>query len=121
MRARDSERMKSKKNEIRCSRTGMMVERASSLKPVVSHIQYTITTLCSYDRRLLIAMGSMTPEMRCKVPVKYKEMFGKQLKDVMKSEAGKRDFGTALQLLSSPPDQAECGMIYRAVGGLGTN
>jgi hypothetical protein len=63
----------------------------------------------------------MTPEMRCKVPVRYKELYDKQLKDVMKSECGNRDFGTALQLLSSPPDQAECGMIHRACKGLGTN
>jgi hypothetical protein len=66
-------------------------------------------------------MGSMSAETRCKVPIKYKEMFNKELKDVMKSECGKKDFGTALQILAQPPDAAEAGMIHRACSGVGTN
>jgi hypothetical protein len=66
-------------------------------------------------------MGSMSPETRCKVAVKYKEMFNKELKDVMRSECGKKDFGTALQFLALPPDAAEAGMVHKACSGVGTN
>jgi hypothetical protein len=61
-------------------------------------------------------MGSMSAETRCMVAIKYKQMFEKELKDVMKSECGKKDFGTAL-----PPDAAEAGMIHKACSGIGTN
>jgi hypothetical protein len=66
-------------------------------------------------------MGSMSAETRCMVAIKYKQMFEKELKDVMKSECGKKDFGTALQFLAQPPDAAEAGMIHRACSGIGTN
>jgi len=56
-------------------------------------------------------------EQRCKVHLKYKEMFGKELKDVIKSECGKRAFGTALQYLSMAPDMAECQMLRDACKG----
>ena len=68
-------------------------------------------------------MGGMTPDMRTKVPLRYKELYGdtKELKKIMKSECGSRDFGTALQLLAVPPHVAECDMIALACKGLGTN
>jgi hypothetical protein len=66
-------------------------------------------------------MGSMSAETRCMVAIKYKQMFEKELKDVMKSECGKKDFGTALQFLAQPPDAAEAGMIHKACSGIGTN
>ena len=66
-------------------------------------------------------MGSMSPETRSKVAIKYKQMFNKELKDVLKSECGKKDFGTALQFLAQSPDAAEAGMIYKACSGVGTN
>jgi hypothetical protein len=73
------------------------------------------------SRRLLTAMGSMDPETRCKVSIKYKEIYGKELKAVMKSECGSRNFGTALQLLAVPSDEADCHMIKLACKGMGTN
>lgn len=39
----------------------------------------------------------------------------------MKSECGKRDFGTALQFLAVPSDEAECDMIKQACKGAGTD
>jgi hypothetical protein len=73
------------------------------------------------NSRLIKALAYRTPEERCKVAVKYKETHGKDLKDVMKSECGKGDFGTALQFLAVPSDEAECDMIKKACRGLGTN
>ena len=63
----------------------------------------------------------MNGETRCKVTIRYKEMFDKELKDVMKSECGNRDFGTALQFLAVDPVSAECAMIQKACKGAGTN
>jgi hypothetical protein len=48
-------------------------------------------------------------------------MFGKELKAVVKSECGSKDFGTALQFLSVNPCEAECLMIEKAVKGVGTD
>ena len=66
-------------------------------------------------------MGSMNGETRCKVALRYKELFEKDLKAVMKSECGKRDFGTALQFLAVDTVTAECDMIHKACKGAGTN
>jgi hypothetical protein len=74
-----------------------------------------------YDSRLIKALAVLTPEDRCKVAVRYKETHGKELKKIMKSECGKGDFGTALQLLAVPSDEAECDMIKMACKGLGTD
>jgi annexin A7/11 len=65
-------------------------------------------------------MGSQSPETRCKVHLRYKEMFDKDLADLMRSEAGKRAFGQALQLLAVDPVMAECMMIKMACKGMGT-
>mmetsp|Transcript_22673 Transcript_22673/g.64190 ORF Transcript_22673/g.64190 Transcript_22673/m.64190 type:complete len:330 (-) Transcript_22673:148-1137(-) len=70
---------------------------------------------------LVKALAATTPEQRCQIPVKYKEVYGKALEDVMKSECGSRDFGTALQFLAVTPVQAECAMVKKACKGLGTN
>lgn len=73
------------------------------------------------ENKLLRALGRCTPEMRCKVPLRYKEMFEKELQAVVKSECGNKDFGTALQFLAVDPVEAECDMIDRACKGFGTN
>jgi Annexin len=65
-------------------------------------------------------MGSLSPATRCKVSLRYKELFGKELKDVMETECGSKDFGTALQFLAQNPVEAECDMIMKACKGLGT-
>ena len=72
-------------------------------------------------RRLLKAMGGMSMEERCMVPIRYKELFKKKLVDVMKSECGNKDFGTALQFLAVNPVEAECMMIDKACKGMGTD
>lgn len=62
-------------------------------------------------------MGSQTSEQRCLVHLCYKEKYGKELKDVVKSECGNRDFGIALQYLSLAPDMAEAQMLKDACKG----
>lgn len=62
----------------------------------------------------------MSPEDRCKVSLRYKEVYGKELKDVLAREC-RGDFGTALQFLAVPLDVAECDMIKKACKGVGTD
>jgi hypothetical protein len=70
--------------------------------------------------RLIKELGVLSPEDRCKVSLRYKEVHGKELKDVMKRECH-GDFGTALQFLAVPLDVAECDMIKKACKGVGTD
>jgi len=73
------------------------------------------------EDRLIKALALRSPEERFKVAIKYKEIHGKELKAVMKSECGSRDFGTALQLLAVPSNETECTIIKKACKGIGTN
>lgn len=66
-------------------------------------------------------MGTVTPEQRCYLGMKYKEMFDKDLKDVMRSECGRKDLGSALQLLSLSPDAMDVELLRKACKGIGTN
>ena len=67
-----------------------------------------------------MAIGPQTAEARAKISVRYKEMFGKDLKSVMKKECS-GDLGAALQFLAVSPEMAECDMIHEACSGIGTN
>uniref|UniRef100_A0A6U6HAY2 Annexin n=1 Tax=Odontella aurita TaxID=265563 RepID=A0A6U6HAY2_9STRA len=71
------------------------------------------------EKRLIKALASCDGEARTKVSLRYKELHGKELKALMKSECS-GDFGTALQLLALPPDVAEAALIRMATKGLGT-
>jgi Annexin len=73
------------------------------------------------ESKLLKALGSQNAENRCKIAMRYPLLHGKDLKAVMKSECGNRDFGTALQFLAVPSHEMECDMIKKAVGGVGAN
>lgn len=73
------------------------------------------------EMRLIKAIAYCNPQQRVQVAARYEETHGKNLKKVMKSECGNRDFGTALQFLACPSDEAECDMIKKACKGLGTD
>jgi hypothetical protein len=77
--------------------------------------------LCFCYRQLIKAIGATTPDERCLIPGRYKALFGKTLVDVMRSECGKKDFGTAVQFLAVDPVEAECMMIDKACKGAGTD
>jgi hypothetical protein len=76
---------------------------------------------CCCRRQLIKAIGATSPDERCLIPARYKTLFGKKLLDVMKSECGKKDFGTAIQFLAVDPVEAECMMINKACKGAGTD
>jgi len=73
------------------------------------------------EDRLLKALVSQNAETRCKIALRYPELHGKDLKSVMKSECGGKDFGKALQFLSLPSHVMECEMINSAIGGIGAS
>jgi hypothetical protein len=73
------------------------------------------------EDKLLKALAALTPEDRAKVAVRFQSVKDKSLKAVVKKETGTRDFGTALQYLSVPLDEAECDMIKKACKGVGTD
>jgi hypothetical protein len=90
----------------------------TTVYPVVSVA--SLGTGCS-RRQLIKAIGATSPDERCLIPARYKTLFGKKLLDVMKSECGKKDFGTAIQFLAVDPVEAECMMIDKACKGAGTD
>jgi hypothetical protein len=101
----------------------MKSEFARPLQNRVRSSEILIVILFSHKtyRRLVQAMGAMTPEQRCMVPIRYKKLHGKDLLDVMKSECGNKDFGVALQFLAVNPVEAECLIIDKACKGTGTD
>ena len=86
-----------------------------------SLLLYVCMCVCIICSRLIKALAYRTPEQRFQIPIRYKEIHGKELKDVMRSECGSRDFGTALQFLALPSHESECEMIVKACKGFGTN
>lgn len=68
-------------------------------------------------RALLLVMGKQTPEDRCKVHLRYQQMFEKELKAVIEDECGRKPFGRAMKYLSVAPDVAECVMLNEACKG----
>lgn len=70
--------------------------------------------------RLVAALGSTTPEDRLKIAIRYKDMFDKDLKSVMKKEVS-GDLGTVMKYLALSPVEAECAMIKAACKGIGAH
>mmetsp|Transcript_21870 Transcript_21870/g.30733 ORF Transcript_21870/g.30733 Transcript_21870/m.30733 type:complete len:346 (-) Transcript_21870:171-1208(-) len=73
------------------------------------------------NKRLIKTMTSLDSEKRHKVSLRYKEMYEKDLKELMKKEVGNSHYGQALKYLSLSPASADCSMIRKACDGLGTN
>eukprot|EP00978_Attheya_sp_CCMP212_P006474 scaffold14838_cov45-Attheya_sp.AAC.2 len=67
------------------------------------------------------ALATRSPDDRYKISLHYKEIYDKELKDLMKKEVGSGDFGMALQFLALPSDVAECAMLKKACDGIGTS
>jgi Annexin len=94
----------------------------SNVNGLIKDDSFFYTILLQFiNRQLIKAIGATTPDERCLVPIRYKALFGKELVDVMKSECGNKDFGTALQFLAVDPVTAECMMINAACKGAGTD
>lgn len=66
------------------------------------------------------ALATQNATARYKICIRYKEMFGKDLEELMKKEFS-GDFGLALRFLSLPLHKAECKMLRKATAGIGAN
>lgn len=55
------------------------------------------------------------------IPIRYKQLFGKSLLEVIDAECNNKPFGIALEFLSVDPVEAECLMIDKACKGAGTD
>lgn len=69
---------------------------------------------------MIDALATKDQEKRYYIAIRYKELYGKDLIDVMKKEFS-GDFGEALQFLALPSHQAECRMIKLATKGIGSS
>jgi Annexin len=69
------------------------------------------------EKALVTVLGSTTQENRYKIPIRYEQMFEKDLFELIKSECGGKPFGKTLQYLSVNPIVAECEMINQACKG----
>lgn len=71
------------------------------------------------ESKLIDAIGATTPEDRFKIALRFKDLYDKDLKDLMQSESS-GDFGLALKMCSYGPVEAECYMIKQACKGMGS-
>lgn len=72
------------------------------------------------EHALIDALGKRNMVERSLIAYRYKEKYGEELKELMKSE-NMGNFGFLTQLLSLPAPEAEAKIIRKATKGLGTN
>uniref|UniRef100_A0A7S3VEQ1 Annexin n=1 Tax=Chaetoceros debilis TaxID=122233 RepID=A0A7S3VEQ1_9STRA len=87
---------------------------------VCEQIKTAVKGWGSDEGGLIDALGSTTPEDRLKIAIRYKDIYDKELKDVLKKETS-GDFGQAMKYLSLDPVRAECAMIKDACKGIGSH
>lgn len=71
-------------------------------------------------QKVIDALATKDATERTKISLRYKELHGKKLVDLMKKEFS-GDFGTCLEFLALPPDEMECAMIRKACKGVGSH
>eukprot|EP01083_Nonionella_stella_P110102 321975_1 len=72
------------------------------------------------ENSLIKSVGSKNTIERSLIAYRYKEKYGEDMKELMKSETS-GDFGFLTQILSLPAPDAEAKIIRKATKGLGTN
>jgi len=73
----------------------------------------------SDKKGLIDTFGSMTPEDRLKVSIRYKDLYDVELKTLVKKETS-GDFGMALKFCSFDPIVSECAMLKEGCKGIGS-
>ena len=69
---------------------------------------------------MIDALATQDATKRFHISLRYKELFGKDLDELMKKEFS-GDFGLALKFLALPMDKAEAAMIRKATAGIGAS
>ncbi|OWY91438.1 Annexin protein [Phytophthora megakarya] len=71
------------------------------------------------EKALISALGTKSADKRYLISVRYKELFGKDLKKLFKSETS-GNFGQLLQLIARSLPEAEAAILRKATKGFGT-
>ncbi|GMF18462.1 unnamed protein product [Phytophthora lilii] len=72
------------------------------------------------DKALVKLLGPLSPNERGLISLRYKELHGQSLRDLVKSETS-GDFGYLLQLICFTLPQAEAYILFHAMKGAGTS
>ncbi|KAF1315993.1 Annexin, partial [Globisporangium splendens] len=72
------------------------------------------------EQTLIAVLGSKSPETRNLIQMRYKELYKKSLKDLVKSETS-GNFGKLLRMISTPLPETEANILRDATKGMGTN
>ncbi|KAG7380642.1 hypothetical protein PHYPSEUDO_006983 [Phytophthora pseudosyringae] len=71
------------------------------------------------EQTLITVLGSKSPETRNLITLRYKELYSKPLKSLLKSETS-GDFGRLLRMISTPLPETEAQILRDATKGMGT-
>lgn len=71
-------------------------------------------------QKVIDALATQDATARTKISIRFKELYNKELPDLMEKEFS-GDFGLTLKFLSMPSDKAECAMLKAATRGVGAN
>ncbi|TDH70375.1 hypothetical protein CCR75_000391 [Bremia lactucae] len=92
----------------------------SSVDAVVEQIHAACDGVGTDDKALLRLIGPLSPQDRALVSLRYKDLHGQTLRELVKSETS-GDFGYLLQLMTFPLPQAEAYIVFHAMKGAGTS
>ncbi|TMW66535.1 hypothetical protein Poli38472_004300 [Pythium oligandrum] len=92
---------------------------SSSIDSACEEIKKACKGMGTNEKALIKVLASRSPNDRSMIAIRYKELFGSELKDLLDSETS-GDFGFALQLLVMPLPEAEAFILNYATSGAGT-
>uniref|UniRef100_A0AAV1UPB7 Annexin n=1 Tax=Peronospora matthiolae TaxID=2874970 RepID=A0AAV1UPB7_9STRA len=92
----------------------------ASVDAVVEQIHAACDGVGTDDKKLVELIGALSPNDRGLVSLRYKEVHGQSLRELVKSETSGA-FGYLLQLICFSLPQAEAYILYHAIKGVGTS
>ncbi|GMF49206.1 unnamed protein product [Phytophthora fragariaefolia] len=93
---------------------------SASIDAAVEQIHAACHGIGTDDDALVKLLGPLSPNERGLISLRYKELHGKTLRELVKSETS-GDFGYLLQLICFTLPQAEAYIIFHAMKGAGTS
>ncbi|RLN63881.1 hypothetical protein BBP00_00003818 [Phytophthora kernoviae] len=93
---------------------------SASIDAAVEQIHAACEGIGTDDKALVEILGSRSPNERGLISLRYKELHGQSLRDLIKSETS-GDFGYLLQLNCFTLPQAEAYILFHAMKGAGTS
>ncbi|EGZ26403.1 hypothetical protein PHYSODRAFT_359660 [Phytophthora sojae] len=93
---------------------------SASIDAAVEEIHTACHGIGTDDKTLVKILGPLSPNDRGLISLRYKELHGKTLRELVKSETS-GDFGYLLQLICFTLPQAEAYIVFHAMKGVGTS